>query len=56
MATTTKIGFTEQSSSVVANVTIESDTLSSEEVLKLSTEYMLKALSESETMKMRFKR
>lgn len=55
MTTKIKIGYTEQSKCVVADTSVESDTLSAEDVHKLATEVMLKALQEAQMMSMKYK-
>lgn len=55
MTTKIKVGYDEQSKLITAKVDVESDTLSPEDVLALSTKLMIQALTEAQTLTMKYK-
>lgn len=55
MSTKIKVEYVEQSKCIVANVAVESDTLSREELMKLTREIALEAQGEARVMTMRTK-
>jgi hypothetical protein len=54
MTTKIKIQYDQQSKCVTASAHVESDTLSPDDVLKLSTELAIKAMNEAQGLSMRF--